>query len=80
MVEAIDRVLKLDADEAAYLHALARPRPKRAPRQRAPCPRGQGPSAPCACMASELRIGMLARTPIQVKANSLKPRPDVPTG
>jgi transcriptional regulator with XRE-family HTH domain len=35
VVEAIGRVLRLDPDEAAYLHTLARPRPKRAPRQRA---------------------------------------------
>jgi transcriptional regulator with XRE-family HTH domain len=34
VVEAIGRVLELDADEAAYLHTLARPRPKRAPRRR----------------------------------------------
>jgi transcriptional regulator with XRE-family HTH domain len=35
VVEAIGRVLQLDPDEAAYLHALARPRPKRVPRRRA---------------------------------------------
>ncbi len=34
VVEAIGRVLRLDPDEAAYLHTLARPRPKRAPRRR----------------------------------------------
>ena len=34
VTEAISRVLRLDPDEAAYLHTLARPRPKRAPRQR----------------------------------------------
>lgn len=34
VVEAIGRVLQLGPDEAAYLHALARPRPKRAPRPR----------------------------------------------
>jgi transcriptional regulator with XRE-family HTH domain len=35
VVEAIARVLRLDPDEAAYLHALARPRLKRASRPRA---------------------------------------------
>jgi transcriptional regulator with XRE-family HTH domain len=35
VTEAISRVLRLDSDEAAYLHTLARPRPRRAPRQRA---------------------------------------------
>jgi len=35
VVAAISRVLQLDPDEAAYLHALARPRPKRAARPRA---------------------------------------------
>jgi transcriptional regulator with XRE-family HTH domain len=34
VVESIGRVLRLDPDEAAYLHTLARPRPKRAPRRR----------------------------------------------
>ena len=34
VVEAIGRVLRLDPDAAAYLHTLARPRPKRAPRRR----------------------------------------------
>lgn len=31
VVEAIGRVLQLDSDEAAYLHTLARPRPRRGP-------------------------------------------------
>ena len=35
VTEAIGRVLHLDADETAYLHTLARPRPKRARSQRA---------------------------------------------
>jgi transcriptional regulator with XRE-family HTH domain len=35
VVEAISRVLRLDPDEAAFLHTLARPRPERAPRPRA---------------------------------------------
>src|SRR5580693_5918701 len=34
VAEAVGRVLRLDADEAAYLHTLARPRPRRAPRRR----------------------------------------------
>jgi transcriptional regulator with XRE-family HTH domain len=34
VVEAIVRVLQLDPDEAAYLHTLARPRPRGVPRQR----------------------------------------------
>jgi transcriptional regulator with XRE-family HTH domain len=34
VVEAIGRVLQLDPDEAAYLHTLARARPKRVPRRR----------------------------------------------
>jgi transcriptional regulator with XRE-family HTH domain len=35
VAEAVGRVLRLDAGEAAYLHTLARPRPRRAPRRRA---------------------------------------------
>ncbi len=35
VVAAISRVMQLSPDEAAYLHALARPRPKRASRPRA---------------------------------------------
>jgi transcriptional regulator with XRE-family HTH domain len=35
VAEALGRALRLDPDEAAYLHTLARPRPKRAPRPRA---------------------------------------------
>jgi transcriptional regulator with XRE-family HTH domain len=35
VAEAIGRALRLDPDEAAYLHALARPSLKRLPRQRA---------------------------------------------
>ncbi|HTU77071.1 MAG TPA: helix-turn-helix transcriptional regulator [Trebonia sp.] len=35
VVESISRVLQLDPDEAAYLHTLARPRPRRASRPRA---------------------------------------------
>lgn len=35
VVEAIGRVLRLNPDEVAYLHTLARPQPKRAPRPRA---------------------------------------------
>jgi transcriptional regulator with XRE-family HTH domain len=34
VAEAIGRVLQLDPDEAAYLHTLARPGPKRVPRRR----------------------------------------------
>lgn len=34
VAEAIGKVLQLNPDEAAYLHTLARPRPKRAPRRR----------------------------------------------
>jgi transcriptional regulator with XRE-family HTH domain len=34
VAEAIGRVLQLGPDEAAYLHTLARPRPKRVPRRR----------------------------------------------
>jgi transcriptional regulator with XRE-family HTH domain len=34
VTEAVSRALRLDPDEAAYLRTLARPRPRRAPRQR----------------------------------------------
>jgi transcriptional regulator with XRE-family HTH domain len=80
VVEAIGRVLKLDPDEVAYLHALARPRPKRSPRQRAEkVPPGTLrllASLPMPAFVQDRYLNVLAANPV-AQALSANMRPGV---
>jgi transcriptional regulator with XRE-family HTH domain len=79
VVEAIGRVLRLDQDEAAYLHTLARPRPRPASRRPEKVPPGTLrllASLPMPAFVQDRYLNVLAANPM---AQALSPnmRPGV---